>query len=95
MYFNVVEALYIEEYKINLKFENGKTGVVNLAEYILQGEIFQPLQSLENFKNFTVTYGTLTWNNGEIDIAPETLYEKATAEKIIFDEAPQKVATFD
>jgi len=81
MYFNVVEALYIEEYKINLKFENGKTGVVNLAEYILQGEIFQPLQSLENFKNFTVTYGTLTWNNGEIDIAPETLYEKPIPEE--------------
>ena len=92
MYFNVIDAVYIEEYRINLKFKNGKTGIVNLAEYISNGEIFKPLRSLENFKKFSVDYGTLTWNNGEIDIAPETLYEKATAEKIVFDKNVQKVS---
>jgi len=92
MYFNVIDAVYIEEYRINLKFKNGKTGIVNLAEYISTGEVFKPLQSLEDFKKFSVDYGTLTWNNGEIDIAPETLYEKATAEKIVFDKNVQKVS---
>ncbi|HOP30343.1 MAG TPA: DUF2442 domain-containing protein [Spirochaetota bacterium] len=91
MYFNVIDAVYIEEYRIKLKFTNGKTGIVNLADYISEGEIFKPLKSLEIFKKFSVDYGTLTWNNGEIDIAPETLYEKATAEKIVFDEKVQKV----
>ncbi len=92
MYFNVIDAVYIEEYRINLKFKNGKTGIVNLAEYISTGEVFKSLQSLEDFKKFSVDYGTLTWNNGEIDIAPETLYEKATAEKIVFDKNVQKVS---
>ena len=92
MYFNVIDAVYIGEYRIDLKFKNGKTGIVNLAEYISNGEIFKPLRSLENFKKFSVDYGTLTWNNGEIDIAPETLYEKATAEKIVFDKNVQKVS---
>lgn len=91
MYFNVIDAVYIEEYRIKLKFTNGKTGIVNLADYISEGEIFKPLKSLEIFKKFSVDFGTLTWNNGEIDIAPETLYEKATAEKIVFDEKVQKV----
>ncbi len=91
MYFNVIDAVYIEEDRIKLKFTNGKTGIVNLADYISEGEIFKPLKSLEIFKKFSVDYGTLTWNNGEIDIAPETLYEKATAEKIVFDEKVQKV----
>jgi len=83
MYFNVVEALYIEEYKINLKFENGKTGVVNLAEYILQGEIFQPLQSLENFKNFTVTMEHL---HGIMErlILHRKLYMKKLQQKKLF-----------
>lgn len=92
MYFNVIDAVYIEEYRINLKFKNGKTGIVNLADYISNGEVFKSLKSLENFKKFSVNYGTLTWNNGEIDIAPETLYEKATSEKIVFDENVQKVS---
>ena len=92
MYFNVIEAVYIEEYTINLKFKNGKTGIVNLVDYISSGEIFRPLKSIENFKKFSVDYGTLTWINGEIDIAPETLYEKATAEIIVFDKNVQKVS---
>ena len=54
MYFNVIDAVYIEEYRINLKFKNGKTGIVNLAEYISTGEVFKSLQSLEDFKKFSV-----------------------------------------
>jgi len=37
------------------------------------------------FKNFSIEFGTLTWENGKIDVAPETLYEIATGEKISFN----------
>ena len=86
MYFNIIEAVYIEDYKIQLSFSNGKSGMIDLAEYIMEGDIFEGIRALEKFKNFTLEYGTLTWDNGEIDIAPETLYEKATGESIFFDD---------
>ena len=90
MYFNIIKAVYVDEYRINLKFKNNKTGIVNLSDYISSAEVFHDLKSLDNFKKFSIDYGTLTWNNGEIDIAPETLYEKATSEKIVFGDNVQK-----
>ena len=85
MYFNTIEAEYIERYRIKLVFTDGKSGIIDLEQYISDGEIFEPVQSVENFKKFTVEFGTLTWNDGSIDIAPETLYEKTTGEPIILE----------
>ena len=85
MYFNVTDAVYIENYKIRLSFTDGKSGIVDLSEYIMTGEIFKSIRTAETFIKFKVEFGTLTWEDGEIDIAPETLYVKATGDAIIFD----------
>lgn len=85
MYFNVTEAEYIESYKIKLRFENGRAGTADLEEYIQHGDIFTRLIDRDNFRKFKVEYGTLTWNNGTIDIAPETLYQKATGDQVILN----------
>lgn len=91
MYFNIIEAVYCDKFKIDLKFSNGKSGIVDLEKYVSDGEIFTDICFIDNFKKFSVEFGTLTWNNGEIDIAPETLYEKATGEKVIFEKIVKKV----
>jgi len=91
MYFNIIEAVYSDKFRIDLKFRNGKSGIADLEKYISDGEIFTDIRSIDNFKKFSVEFGTLTWNNGEIDIAPETLYEKATGEKVIFENIVKKV----
>lgn len=91
MYFNIIKAEYIERYIIELSFSDGKSGRVDLQEYISDGEIFDPIQLVENFKKFTVEFGTLTWLDGSIDIAPETLYEKTTGESVVFENTIHKV----
>jgi hypothetical protein len=40
----------------------------------------------EYFKNFRVEFGTLTWGNSDTDIAPETLYTKATGKFLTLEE---------
>jgi hypothetical protein len=40
---------------------------------------FAPLKDEETFKNVYIDYGVTVWNDGEIDIAPELLYEKGCA----------------
>ncbi len=70
--FSVKEALYIDGYKIWLKFYDGKQGVVNLSDYI-SGEIFEPLKSISFFKDFSIERNTIAWSNGA-DFAPEFLY---------------------
>ncbi|MBN1115485.1 MAG: DUF2442 domain-containing protein, partial [Oligoflexia bacterium] len=65
-----------------LYFKNGKTGTADLASYLSSGKIFKELKNINIFKSFKVEYGTLTWLDGKVDMAPEALYEMATNEKI-------------
>ena len=40
----------------------------------LTGSAFAPLADEKVFSNPSIFHGVITWNNGEIDIAPETVY---------------------
>ena len=46
---------------------------------LLTGSAFAPLADERIFNNPSVFHGVITWNNGEIDIAPETVYEYSYA----------------
>jgi len=83
MIIDVVAAIYKDDYKIELTFADGKKGVVDFSEYLNKGGVFERFKDIDFFKSFSINeeLGTLTWQN-EIDIAPETLYAKATATKL-------------
>lgn len=72
----VIEATYIKDFTIMIRFADGVEGEINLSDE-LEGEIFQPLKNVEYFKKFIVhpELHTLTWPNGA-DFAPEFLYDK-------------------
>ena len=65
MWTEVLNATYLDSYRILVQFNNGVRKIV---------DFFQPLSNLTLFKQFKVT-DTLEWDNGKIDIAPEYLYE--------------------
>ena len=41
----------------------------------LHGPAFSPLNDEAVFENIDIFHGVITWNHGEIDIAPETVYQ--------------------
>lgn len=45
----------------------------------LTGSAFAPLADEKVFCNPTLFHGVITWNDGEIDIAPETVYNESYA----------------
>jgi len=69
----IKRADYISGYKIEIEFNNGKTGLVDLKNQ-LREPIFQPLREKEYFKNFKLNSWTIEWENGA-DFAPEFLYD--------------------
>lgn len=73
----VIEAEYLHDFVIHLRFADGAEGDVDLSQE-LYGEMFEPLKDIETFKQFSIhpEFHTLCWPNGA-DIAPEFLYEKA------------------
>ncbi len=55
-----------------LTFSNGETRVFDAT--ILEGEAFEPLKDADVFKHPVIEYGVVTWLDGEIDCAPEYMY---------------------
>jgi hypothetical protein len=79
MIHDVISAKYLGEYRIELTFDDGKTGTIDFVEYQNLGGVFERFRDLEFFRNFKVDpeLGVLTWEGG-VDVAPETLYAEAT-----------------
>ena len=71
----VVDATYVGEYKLEIRFEDEQIRVVDLSEH-LDGPVFQPLKDLSYFRRFTVNrdIDTVVWPN-DADFSPDFLFE--------------------
>ena len=75
MFTEVVQANYVDGYRIAVLFNDGVKKIVDFTNLLKRNmPVFKPLENIVLFKKFTVT-DTLEWDNGNIDIAPEYLYE--------------------
>ena len=73
MFVHVVEARYVRDYTVWLRFNDGTAGEVDLSGE-LDGPVFEPLRDVETFQRFNIVCHTLSWDNGA-DFAPEFLRE--------------------
>jgi hypothetical protein len=75
MILHVIEAKYLHDYVIWLRFNDEIEGEIDLANE-LAGEVFGPLRDKRKFKSFKVdpVLGTIVWDNGA-DLAPEFLHD--------------------
>lgn len=64
----------LDDYKLWLRFSNGEAKIFDFKPE-LDCPAFSPLKDKELFKSVYIDYGVTVWNNGDIDIAPEYLYE--------------------
>lgn len=78
---SVLEARYINDYRIWLKFNTGETGEVDLQDVVRQYAIASPLRDPVVFSRFYLdSWPTLAWECG-FDIAPESLYFMVTGKR--------------
>jgi Protein of unknown function (DUF2442) len=75
MDYHVVEARYLGNHLLWLRFRDGTAGEIDLAS-VLEGPIFEPLRDPAVFRAFRIhpEFHTLVWANGA-DIAPEFLHD--------------------
>lgn len=69
----IIEAKPLPGRMLLVTFSTGEKRLLDTT--LLEGGVFKPLADEKIFNNPVIDYGTVTWNNGEIDIAPETVYE--------------------
>ena len=72
----IESAEYVEDFKVHLRFNDGKSGEVDLKETIYKYDAAATLRDPKKFAHFHLdSWPTLTWDCG-FDVAPESLYEK-------------------
>lgn len=69
--FRILQNLYML-----VTFSTGEVRVFDAAE-LLRYPVYKPLADPEVFRSAKVEGGVLVWQDGEIDIAPEALYERS------------------
>ncbi len=72
----VVSARHVANYAIEVQFNNGQDGIVDLKD-ALWGPVFEPLKNVARFRQFEVSpvLHTIRWDN-DADLAPEFLHQK-------------------
>ncbi len=79
MYHDVTSVKCLDDFRLELTFDDGQSGVVDCRPIIAKGGVFAKLRDPEVFKRAKVNeeLGVVTWDD-EVDIAPETVYSLAT-----------------
>lgn len=77
MILHVTEVKYLEDYQVQVSFNDGRTGIADLKE-ALHGTVFQALKEKKLFSQLKLDkeLDTITWPNGA-DLAPEYIYFRA------------------
>lgn len=83
MILHITQVNYLSDYKLNVSFNNGESGVADLSSLIEKG-VFKTLASHEKFAQvgLDAELETIVWPGG-LDVAPEFVYFQA------FKDAPQ------
>jgi len=75
MYLSVNKVKPLNDYRLELTFENKEVKIFDVKPYLDTG-LFRRLKDENFFKMVKVSYDTIEWPNG-IDLDPEVLYEKS------------------
>jgi hypothetical protein len=72
----VVAAKNCGEHLVQVSFNDGQSRLFDGR--VLKGEVFAPLSDPMKFAAWKLDYETLTWNDGDVDIAPEYILAHST-----------------
>jgi hypothetical protein len=72
---SVIKVSPKPDYHLELLFSTGEKKIFNARPYLEKG-IFRQLKDNQAFNQAYVAFGTVCWP-GNLDIAPETLYDRS------------------
>ncbi len=73
---DVISVKATANFQLKLEFANGERKRFDMKP-LLKMKPWDRVANRKVFETVQVDYGTVTWLNGEIDVAPETLYDRS------------------
>jgi hypothetical protein len=80
---DIVKVKPLKDFHLQLEFEDGATGEVDIRKLVKFRGVFEPLKDESFFAKVEVNpeWGTVFWPNGA-DLDPDVLYSLVTGEEI-------------
>ncbi|MCL2325631.1 MAG: DUF2442 domain-containing protein [Proteobacteria bacterium] len=69
----IASVKVLDDMMMLLEFSTGEFRLYDASQLLVQ-EAFKPLADEKIFSDVTIEHGVVTWCDGEIDIAPESMY---------------------
>ncbi|MEA4805526.1 DUF2442 domain-containing protein [Acetobacterium wieringae] len=64
----------LQNYQLLLTFSTGERKLYDVSPLLVL-PVFQSLKDVSVFEDVQLDFDTVSWCNGDVDIAPETLYQ--------------------
>ena len=80
---DIVKVKPLKGFRVQLEFEDGANGEIDIRKLIKFRGVFEPLKDESFFAKVDINpeWGTIFWPNGA-DLDPDVLYSMVTGEKI-------------
>lgn len=70
----VSKIKFLDSGMLLVTFSTGELRLFDMYSLVSKGTVFAPLADEKNQRTAKVTFGFVSWLDGEIDLAPETMY---------------------
>jgi hypothetical protein len=77
IYIGIKKVRSLDDYKLELMFDNGEERIFDLTPYLGVGKIAE-LKDKDLFRQVRISFDTIEWPNG-VDLDPEFLYKNSKA----------------
>ena len=74
----IIKVKYLSDYKLEVEFDNGEKRIADFKDFLFQDHspMTTQFRDKERFKKVYIEFGHLTWEDGEMDISAESVYNK-------------------
>lgn len=74
----VTDAVPLDSHRVAVRFDDGFSGVLDMSTYLKEWKAYAKLNDPKAFATARAGLGTVIWDDGSIDVAPEVAREEAT-----------------
>ncbi len=74
----IVNVKYLSDYKLEVLFSNNKTNIADFEHFLRnsKNESITKFTDKRKFKKVTIDTGFLSWNDGEMEISAQSVYDE-------------------
>jgi len=79
----IIKVKYLSDYKLEVEFDNSEKRIANFKDFLFKehNPMTTQFRDKNKFKNVQIEFGHLTWEDGQMDISAESIFNNEFSPK--------------